>query len=495
MELTPTFQFDSAKLDSLEMQIPPSLQILRLRLRFGLPPTLRVGQSFRIALDLVDEMGQPAQLCPEMVKELFQITITHEVVPNGGDCSSRGSEAFDLQVREIGVSAETKKSCLKWHFDVQFRKLQQTAASNQMHDDRLHGEDKEAVATNNLAVCLRIRLTKASSDLDARRTAFQTSFQQFCLHSEWINDDTLILPIQSDSIQLLPAAASEEPQKAKSNCSSICQRIFSVPTTTPHSSGKMVTIQENYGDTMGSHIWDASILLSFTLVYATRQSPISSSSRVCLPRHVMLELGAGCGLFAAVYSIRFCSDGASGNKDLEAPPLSATGNTMLLTERAESLALLTSNLRRNCGHSLHLQRVLPLVWGREDAIPHEFPRVHTIFASDVLYNWAVHEALLTTIEQIRQRSRNTTDAAACEWGEEEGLSSVIIAHKHRGKATSAALENVLQGECRDCGCTESAAKRDVTAGDGGGSSCQWENWSVTRVARLGKIDVLRLTHR
>jgi predicted nicotinamide N-methyase len=326
-------------------------------------------------------------------------------------------------------------------------------------------------------LCVTLRQTDSSIMISGPpHDAFHSLLQQFCVHSAWVNDgSTLILPVQSNSMQLslAPLVTPKKPSHQGAapilSSNTKCARLFSVPLPgAPESETRaLIAIHEDYGETMGSHIWDAPILLSFALLHAAASQVAEDNAA---SRHGrMLELGAGCGLFATVYALRYCS------------------RTMLLTERDESLALLTSNLRHNCSSvsSQSLSVVVPLTWGEplgSALCPDEIAHVDTVFAFDVLYHWASHEALLTTIEAIRQASR--------------GLSSVIIAHKHRGKMTSTALESVLQrGHDSDCSSSfkSTAASTMASSNNGSENGCQWAKWGVTRLATLGSVDLLQLT--
>lgn len=456
------FQFDRVRLTSLEQQVPPKLQLLRLRLRFGLPRVLRIDQRFRISLELVDEMGQPAAESDLMGDLALQIS--HET----------NSVDVELKVRELASSCSRREGC-RWSFDAEFS-LKTVAPSNQSQDEiaakhQSLDAPKEAM---NVTFLLQIGLKASSKRTLADRTEFHEAFQQFCIHSEWIDAQTLVLPVQTQRIRLLPLASLpsgdfEELELARS--SSLCSRVFSIIRPLQARKARVITVGENYGDTMGSHIWDASILLSFALCAASHLPPDHKS-------HTMLELGAGCGLFAAVYAA-LCEEDLDG-----------AGATMVLTERSESLALLEANVKLNAvsGNTAEVAgdrvrrwapaiQFLPLMWGDpigKNALPRD--GVDTIFAADVLYNWSSHEPLLRTIDAILQHQTPGTGCAT----------SAVIAHKHRGSkaaASSAFLEQLLQGSSENC-CDQKPL-----------GECQWTNWHVSRAAKLGKVDILLLTRK
>lgn len=464
------FQFDSARLVALQTQVPSTLQLLRLRLRFGLPQTLRIGQRFHISLELVDEMGQPAASVP--VSDL-QIRMSHE------SSNATSESGIELKAREL-VSSASRESC-RWSFDAEFSFT--TARSNQSQDDAEHDGKESAELLMGVTILLQVGLKVSAKRALARNTEFHDAFQQFCSHSMWIDAQTLVLPVLTQRIRLLSLSSSsseEDAVQVPKTLSSLCSRVFSV--TRPHiAKKKFIMIQENYGDTMGSHIWDASILLAFALCSAS-QFPFPKHSQ----NHTMLELGAGCGLFAAVYAA------LSDDMDCER-------RSMVLTERRESLTLLEANLQLNSetdntvdepGDSVRRGpaiQFLPLVWGDlidENALPEG--GVDTIFAADVLYNWSAHEPLLRTIDAIVQLKQHQAKAE-----KPTGASGVFIAHKHRGSkaASSAFLEHLLTGSDENCCDSKSSAKYPEVG------ECQWTNWHVSRAACLGKVDILLLTRK
>ncbi|GAB9473196.1 Nicotinamide n-methyltransferase [Globisporangium polare] len=451
------FQFDPLRLARLEQQVPSCLQLLRLRLRFGLPRTLRIGQRFRVSLELVDEMGQSVANVPASDLE---VKISYE-------SSSRASgPGVELNTRELfGTSRE---SC-RWTFDAEFSL--KAATSNQSQDDADHGGNEAVNEPMDVAIMLQVDLKARAL---AGKTEFHDVFQQFCCHSVWIDAQTLVLPVQTPSIRLLPRSSQslEGTAQVPKPAVSLCSRVFSISCPL-QAQRKAVTIQENYGDTMGSHIWDASILLAFALT-TTSQFPLSGDRN-----HTMLELGAGCGLFAAVYAA-LCGE-----------ELEYARRTMVLTERRESLTLLEANMLLNSESLSTVDKVqrapvirfLPLVWGDpidKKSLP--VGGVDTIFAADVLYNWSAHEPLLRTIDAILQHKQQQAKANA---------SSVVIAHKHRGSkaASSASLEQLIHDSC-ESSCEPKSIAKCPSSGE-----CQWTHWHVSRAARLGKVDILLLARK
>jgi predicted nicotinamide N-methyase len=440
VELTTCSWFDPDTLASLDSRMPSTLELWRLRLRFGLPTRVAPGELFRVAIDLVDEMGQPpppselGRLGRSIHPPLIQLLQDED-----GDLAGRVA----LRLMQVPSKALTK-----WVFEASI-------------------EFDEAMATAAAVVACRLLIAlNPVSDVFIAKSAFHQDFQGFCAHSVWLADNALVLPLQSDRIQV---GLTPERLSCQHPATTTCRRLFSVPSPpgadASEQSRQMIAITENYGDAMGAHIWDASILLSFALVDA---APHLNTLR---EPTAMAELGAGCGLFACVFRALFAT----------------AASAIVLTERAESARLLQSNVEQNedacvCGGPLI--QVVPLVWGHFPLPPALATRaastssrghgIGVVFAADVLYYWDTHVALLSTLAAL-----STRDAEF----------QVIIAHKHRGAATTRALEGVLAR----CGRHEGG--NGATTDQDGHEADAWNNWYVDRLARLGKVDLLRLTRR
>ena len=127
-----------------------------------------------------------------------------------------------------------------------------------------------------------------------------------------------------------------------------------------------ITIAEEFGCALGSHVWDCSL----ALVEALLQADVSNKS--------VLELGSGCGL-AGIASLKLC--GAS---------------SVVVTE-AEDLGVLMSLLRRNVAGVSPKLKAEPLSWSEDEGqatvgtSPFEF-----VVAADVLYDRNSWKKLLVT---------------------------------------------------------------------------------------------------
>lgn len=427
------FTFNKEQLAFLAMGIPADIQLLRLRPRFGLPTCVAVGQRFSIAVDVVDEMGQPVAISA-FGGDTKSIRPRIRVVESDRDAVEPQTDELTnsqivLRLVDCVTSSNSSSGAARWSFDAMIE----------------HHATSQVISA---AIHLVVELQDRKSSLDctsSAESAFRQAASRFCARSVWLGH-SLMLPFQSEIIKITtPVSGMSSPS---ASTTTTCRRFFRLPPakdTTTTTRARIVTVTENYGDTMGSHIWDASVFLSLALCHATDSVPPS----------IMVELGAGCGLFAAVFRALFGST-----------------SWLVLTERSESTALLTANLALNAAPvdppilvaSLHWG-VLSLPTAISDHVVQDTRDV-VLFAADVLYHWDAHSALLATLETL-----------ARQWtGSNVDNFQAILAHKHRGETTSRALERVVNRQ----------DDLDVALDP-------WNKWRVERIARLGRVDLLRLS--
>ncbi|GMF13307.1 unnamed protein product [Phytophthora lilii] len=429
MTTTPLFQFDTKTLDKIQEALPADLQLLRLRLRFGLPVQVHLGQRFRVVVDLVDEMGQP---------------FTGTVAPHAGIKLSIDTDHLVLRVESTVADIKQRAQWVHWV------SLQSPTTTEDFPDNWFDAH-----------IGLRIQMKQgAVGENDSMAPGgFRHVFQSFCVGSAWLNASVLVLPLQ---VQLQVAAPSEVNEAVTS--STICQRLFHASSLEiserGDDKGTVLVVEENYGDAMGSHVWDASVLLSFSVLHAGTTGLTLSEEElvtgVLETKQVMLELGSGCGLFAAVLSNLL--------------PL-GTDVATIFTEKHESTERLQSNLLRN--RSLPTASVVALDWGAELPIILLHANIRVVFAADVLYNWAAHEALIATLDSLFN-------------GQVPTSTRVFLAHKRRGKSSAMKLDALASNTfdaATDCGVTT-----EIT-------ECRWNRWHVEKIASIGRVDLFQLSRR
>ncbi|OWZ21346.1 Nicotinamide N-methyltransferase [Phytophthora megakarya] len=428
------FQFDADKLQKLQEALPSDLQFLRLRLRFGFPVEVEIGQKFRIVVDLVDEMGQPVpeEFAPPNGINIFVISQISTC------CNSPTEDQLVLKIEDKLTTEKMKHRRTKWVFLASFRSSISQVSSR---------------ASETFRVTLSIQMQKDHAKGDHSDDCRQL-LQNFCAGSDWVSEKVLVLPLQVD---VHVTRASLNKQNVRKPTSTSCQRVFCVSRGMNTMENRILVIEENYGDAMGSHVWDASILLSFVVLQAGIVAPnypekgTSSKSKM----QSMLELGSGCGLFATVL--------------VNLLP-SCTKMTTIFTEKSECTERLRVNLERNCSPQSAI--VLPLEWGM--TLPDLFSTavVSVVFAADVLYNWAAHEAFLATLDALVHNQKSSTNL------------QVFVAHKRRGKASASNLRDLASGAFdfeTQCGVRK------------GSFSCRWTHWRTQKLVSFGPVDLFKLT--
>ncbi|RLN93378.1 hypothetical protein BBJ28_00015882 [Nothophytophthora sp. Chile5] len=407
----PPFGFDSDKLLALQQAIPTELQLLRLRLRFGLPKRVHVDQKFRVVVDLVDEMGQPSSIG----------------LPPTDSLSLSVDAQLLLKVAEEPSSIRKQQRRTKWTFMVS-----------------LHQPTDGVAVPSDVRLMIQIQQSAPLPGDSSVAGALRRSFQRFCRRSTWLSDQVLVLPLQV-ALQVVAAEAPIE-------TSTICQRVFCVSPPRTSAEGekpRLLVIEEHYGDAMGAHVWDASILLSFVLLEAGVTS--SESLNQHLQHQTVVELGSGCGLFASVLTTFRSS------QQLQAEL------TAIFTEKPECTARLQHNLQSMDA------LVLPLEWGEPLPAILSSADVTVVFAADVLYNWAAHEALLTTLD-----------------GFTASHMQLLLAHKRRGQSAATKMDALAAGAydpTTQCGVTTDT------------NECRWSRWHVEKLAALGPIDLFHVSRR
>lgn len=150
-----------------------------------------------------------------------------------------------------------------------------------------------------------------------------------------------------------------------------------------------VRIRENYGELIGSHVWDSAVVLIRYLSSMSWKKQVEEEY-AWLRGSEAMEMGAGCGLVSLyVASAQYgCHPGG-----------------VWCTDRAGQLPLLRVNLELNAsllaGTAVH---VAALDW-TEDQLPVESQRVSVIYAADVLYAYDSVAALFRTVDRLLPSSR------------------------------------------------------------------------------------------
>ncbi|KAE9333596.1 hypothetical protein PF008_g14372 [Phytophthora fragariae] len=440
--LSPLFSFDRDELQRLQEALPKDLQLLWLRLRFGLPVRVVLGQRFRVVVDLVDEMGQafPKHLTPPEGVDISLVSQSSGVINNQEISSGDVSEI----ILKIEKSATERRQEAKWVFWAS-----------------LHSAQGTRVSPIDIRVGLRIQM-KQTLPIGGDSYHYRRLLQTFCVGSAWLDEHVLVLPLQVE-LQVLNTSDSND---SSLSTSTVCQRLFrflpSKNSTTEASTDErdLLTVEEHYGDAMGAHVWDASILLSWAVLQAGARASTSPEQDNLMGKanmkQTILELGSGCGLFAAVLAR------VKPSHQLQT----------IFTEKSECTHRLQTNLDRN--GSPPSASVLALEWGAPLPSLLRDANVRVVFAADVLYNWAAHEVFLATLDGLVQEQQANTKL------------HVFVAHKRRGKASAEKLDALALGTFDPASMCGTSAPN---------FTCRWTQWRVDKLSSLGRVDLLKLSRR
>ncbi|KAG7392551.1 hypothetical protein PHYPSEUDO_000239 [Phytophthora pseudosyringae] len=444
----PLFSFDTDNLHTLQEDVPTDLQFLRLRLRFGLPERVQVGQQFRLVVDLVDEMGQPVpeDLAPPDGIDICIASQRSTHVDNVKTHSVKEEDQLILKIEEKLAPKSTTQQQTKWVYGASLQASAKDHCSSRPFSD------------NHVSLLIQMKQTIGSCDGSSSSGGYRNLLQTFCARSAWLSDRVLVLPLQ---VELQVSTVTQGRHRVAMSTS--CQRLFRTVNTSvdrANDTHDLVVVEENYGDAMGSHVWDASILLSFAVIQAgipalnfPQQEEEEETTRKSETKEAILELGSGCGLFAAV---------------LAKLAFSREAVMRIFTEKSDCTERLQANLDRNESASSTL--VLPLEWGAALPILLYTAGVRVVFAADVLYNWAAHEAFLATLDSLAQQKQSLL---------------VFLAHKRRGKASATRLDALASGTFDPatlCGAATAPP------------ACRWSHWHVEKLSALGRVDFFRLSY-
>ncbi|GMF25220.1 unnamed protein product [Phytophthora fragariaefolia] len=444
---SPLFSFDNDELSRLQLGLPADLQLLRLRLRFGLPVHVRIGQRFRVVVDVVDEMGQPMPRSVSLPNGIDLTLANHSfsTTDNEKD-NSEDIEKIVLNIEEVLTPKNVRLPQNKWVF---WASLRYSGPSNGLLS-----------ISSGVHVNLRVQvkqIPELSVDSNTDNSPRQL-LRTFCVGSAWVSERVLILPLQV-SLQVGYESESVE----ENITSTACQRLFRTIPWINSTRDKVIrergvlVVDEHYGDAMGAHVWDASILLSWALLRAGIRalSPVcNNSTNKVGTTQAILELGSGCGLFAAVLATL-------------QPPLPQVKT--IFTEKVENTDRLQKNLDQN--GSQPSASVIALKWGKALPKALQEANVCVVFAADVLYNWAAHEDFLATLDYLVQSQGSNTKV------------HVFLAHKRRGQASVEKLDALASN-------TFDRAARC----SGGKTNCRWIRWHIKKIASLARVDLFELAH-
>ena len=181
-------------------------------------------------------------------------------------------------------------------------------------------------------------------------------------------EDIILLPLYTEAIDVKDLKTSESESPRIFSCLRVIN--FSVEA------GKddCIIIRENYAATLGSHLWDSSIILS--RYFALNRANYLNGDTV-------IELGAGlglCGLWFAKFT---------------------NFKRVLITDKLDQLSYIQSNIDLNSLHEKAEAAILDL---SQVSVDESFNFVNLIIAADVLYDEGLVSSLFATVRKILEQS-------------------------------------------------------------------------------------------
>ena len=180
--------------------------------------------------------------------------------------------------------------------------------------------------------------------------------------------DVIVLPLYTETIDVKDLNASESDSNRVFSCLRVIN--FSIEAE----KDELIIIRENYAATLGSHLWDSSIILS--RYFALNRANYLNGDTV-------IELGAGlglCGLWFAKFT---------------------NFKRVLITDKLEQLNYIQSNIDLNSLNEKAEVAVLDLSQVSENE---SFNFVNLIIAADVLYDEGLASCLFATVRKIFEMS-------------------------------------------------------------------------------------------
>mmetsp|Transcript_6706 Transcript_6706/g.13615 ORF Transcript_6706/g.13615 Transcript_6706/m.13615 type:complete len:218 (+) Transcript_6706:55-708(+) len=168
---------------------------------------------------------------------------------------------------------------------------------------------------------------------------------------------------------------------------------------------RTLEIEQRLRESVGARVWDAALVLCRYLEECSQPRGIYPDA-VRLKGKRVLDLGTGTGLVGIVAHL-------------------LGAEQVVLTDREEILPITWDNLKRNLPGALEQSQVeiRPLLWGTGEEAP--FGEFDYVFAADLLYNSANHEALVRTLLALCKP--RTTVIMVQKW-RDAGKESAFLMH-------------------------------------------------------------------
>lgn len=401
--------------ESAMNQVSSISQVLHLRLQRSLKSTIFPSDTIKVAVIVGDEFSESTSI------ELDGISFT-AVLLHGSIVSDGSSHVSTQSFNTISIGDISYYSCGNGRFVITLKLPDENTVTSMW---------SSPITDNGI---------ESNADVTTTTPLSATTPMSFACHimlsakvpSSGINDsEAIILSYISSRINLL---LSKDQSALAPVRSGLCSCLYSYRlfyyncTESTFSTGLLqprdplalnlgssaahlcppMIIKEDYGTTLGSHVYDCSIILIRYLQLSLRSSCLDAG-RSNRPYRTMIDLGAGTGI-VSVWMSRWC-------------------NEVIATDKSYQLPLIQTNADIN--HTTNV-RVLPLDWEDQAAVGSLSgelgDQIDLIIAADVLYDKDAAKLLLKTINTLISSSRNI------------GIEVLIAQKIRKGNASVAASE-------------------------------------------------------
>lgn len=277
------------------------------------------------------------------------------------------------------------------------------------------------------------------------RLPLSSAFYSIVISSNQHRDDTIILPIISEVFEALGA---EDYQRYVTKTGPFiprhlgCYRSFALID-------KEVLVKEEYGVTLGSHIYDSSIVL---MRYIERNIAELVKVDAAAERPVILDLGAGCGMVGLCIAALLSGTQSNSSRPAESVatesatadwPSSTVPCTVYITDRNQQKGLIEHNISINPAITAGSVRVHyeDLDWADAAQLDHvvEITKgaVSLVVAGDVFYDREVAKLFFNVASALSAHNSGVR---------------VLVAQKLRLNCDNQAVALISEEEIRsECG--------------------------------------------
>jgi predicted nicotinamide N-methyase len=381
------------------MNRPVSRYVVRLQVKRNFPSRIVVQKKYRVQLYFCSEFHELIEFSPTSL-ELF-------LVPPGSFCGYSPLQFRIVSVQQNVYLIEFQLLCNG--------KFQLLVTANSERSDVL------------MLPFLSDHIT-VSNEMES---LYSSSLSNFRLFS------------RSASVSFIDQLKRDG---AKTTTSCCLSGLLPFPEAADFQCLNPIIIKEVYGSTIGSHVYDSSVVMCIYLSEILNESSDLSNSSV-------IELGAGCGL-VSIFLMKYF------------------GFSSYVTDRLNQIPLLTENIQLN--DLVEQSFVLEFEWNDPNqfqtlmnAIISNKSIVRYIVAADVLYDASVVTQFLRILTSLYFCCSDHTDDK-----DENSCGAVLVAQKNRDNSSTKEMQHLLTTRLLDLFPKDVNESRMVTV------NCVFERYDV-----------------